>query len=528
MMNFTLARDVVGGEDPNISAASAHLNPGSSRVRRQPAALLVLALAIAFALAFGVTQAKPAVVAAAPIWPIPVDAAAGPPPMSALPAASDAAPPADRIADPVTVGAGCSGWYLQSTYGDRWPAGSTWWEYRCSYESTFYSNPCTSGACDAFCWYCYWETHGWTDYFYWNGSDAVFYGEAYSDSIVWEGGIAPDSSSADWWDAATAQWYRLGRYSLTVSRAGTGSGAVTSSSAGISCGDSCEASFEVGSTVSLTATPDASSVFTGWSRDCSGSGDCQVTMNQARAVTATFALKTFALAVSNQGAGSGQVSSSPAGISCGATCQVSFTAGTTVVLTATPDTSSVFAGWSADCSGTGTCQVTLDQARAVTATFKPNTAPAASFTVTCAGLACSFDGSGSSDSDGTIASHAWSFGDGASGTGPTASHSYAKPGSYTVTLTVTDNGGATATASIAVNPISLSARGHKQNGLQKVDLAWSGPSGMSFDVYRNGSKVTMVSTTAYTDAVGKGPGSYRYMVCASATSTCSNDAAVSF
>jgi len=55
-----------------------------------------------------------------------------------------------------------------------------------------------------------------------------------------------------------------------------------------------------------------------------------------------------------------------------------------------------------------------------------------------------FNGSGSSDPDGTITSYAWNFGDGTSGSGVTVSHSYAKPGTYTVTLTVTDNGGLTA------------------------------------------------------------------------------------
>jgi len=57
-----------------------------------------------------------------------------------------------------------------------------------------------------------------------------------------------------------------------------------------------------------------------------------------------------------------------------------------------------------------------------------------------------FDGSGSSDVDGTIASYAWDFGDGSTGTGVSPSHAYAAPGTYTVTLTVTDDGGLTASA----------------------------------------------------------------------------------
>jgi PKD repeat protein len=58
----------------------------------------------------------------------------------------------------------------------------------------------------------------------------------------------------------------------------------------------------------------------------------------------------------------------------------------------------------------------------------------------------SFDGSGSSDPDGSIASYAWDFGNGRTATTPTGSATYTQPGTYTVTLTVTDNRGATGTA----------------------------------------------------------------------------------
>ncbi|RBY95120.1 radical SAM protein [Blastococcus sp. TF02-8] len=74
----------------------------------------------------------------------------------------------------------------------------------------------------------------------------------------------------------------------------------------------------------------------------------------------------------------------------------------------------------------------------------PNAAPTAAFTSTSDGLALSVDGSGSSDPDGTVAGFAWSFGDGTSGAGATASHTYGAAGSYPVRLTVTDDDGATA------------------------------------------------------------------------------------
>ena len=66
-------------------------------------------------------------------------------------------------------------------------------------------------------------------------------------------------------------------------------------------------------------------------------------------------------------------------------------------------------------------------------------------------LIFSFDGSQSSDPDGSIVSYAWSFGDGTTGTGVTAQHTYASAGTYTVSLKVTDDDGATATATKAVS-----------------------------------------------------------------------------
>jgi PKD repeat protein len=74
-----------------------------------------------------------------------------------------------------------------------------------------------------------------------------------------------------------------------------------------------------------------------------------------------------------------------------------------------------------------------------------NASPVASFTVSCSALACTFDGSASSDSDGTIVAYGWNFGDGTVAPGPTATHSYSAAGSFTVILTVTDNGGMSGT-----------------------------------------------------------------------------------
>jgi PKD repeat protein len=76
-------------------------------------------------------------------------------------------------------------------------------------------------------------------------------------------------------------------------------------------------------------------------------------------------------------------------------------------------------------------------------TMVANASPTAVFTSSVNKLVVSFNGSGSSDSDGTVASYAWDFGDGANGTGASPNHTYASAGSYDVVLTVTDNEGGT-------------------------------------------------------------------------------------
>jgi PKD repeat protein len=87
-------------------------------------------------------------------------------------------------------------------------------------------------------------------------------------------------------------------------------------------------------------------------------------------------------------------------------------------------------GWGAD---TATVQVT-----------QPNQPPRAVINGPASGKvgeALNFNASGSSDSDGTIVSYAWTFGDGSTGNGLNVTHAYNAAGSYDITLTVTDNGG---------------------------------------------------------------------------------------
>src|SRR5262249_42704369 len=79
------------------------------------------------------------------------------------------------------------------------------------------------------------------------------------------------------------------QFPLTVTKADTGSGTVTSNPIGIRCGSTCSASFDQGIPVTLTAAAASGSTFTGWSGEgCSDTSTCTVSMTQARSVTATF------------------------------------------------------------------------------------------------------------------------------------------------------------------------------------------------------------------------------------------------
>lgn len=88
-----------------------------------------------------------------------------------------------------------------------------------------------------------------------------------------------------------------------------------------------------------------------------------------------------------------------------------------------------------------------------------NSAPAADFTVSCTDLTCDYDGSDSSDSDGSISGYDWDFGDGTTGTGETVSHTYGCGGTFSVNLTVTDDDGATDTSSQEVTVTDMDTDG---------------------------------------------------------------------
>jgi hypothetical protein len=156
----------------------------------------------------------------------------------------------------------------------------------------------------------------------------------------------------------------------------TGSGKVLSNP--IDCGSGAEicASRYVDSTlVILTATDSIYSAFTKWTGCDKGSDPsaktCTVTMDRAKTVTAKFTSYKLKVAKSGTGASAGTVTSDLSGIDCGTDCKEGYAPNTSVILTATTDSTVTFAGWSGGCAGAETtCTVTMSKAQAVTAKFK--------------------------------------------------------------------------------------------------------------------------------------------------------------
>lgn len=171
----------------------------------------------------------------------------------------------------------------------------------------------------------------------------------------------------------------ISQVDLVVQLSGTGTGSVAGN--GIDCGATCSTPLDVGTSVSLAATPDAGSRFGNWSGACTGTAGCNFTLSVTSTVTAEFT-KQWALSVSKSGGGNGTVSGN--GIDCGGTCSVLLDQGAAVSLAAAAAGGSVFIGWSGDCTGTGSCSPDMSAARSVDAMFVPSTQQYA-LTVTVSG-----------------------------------------------------------------------------------------------------------------------------------------------
>ncbi len=174
--------------------------------------------------------------------------------------------------------------------------------------------------------------------------------------IGWSGGITttinPITLTMDAAKSVTAT-FTLDQYALTTTTDGSGAGSVSLNPAG--------GVYDYGTAVTVTQSANTGSTFAGWSGACSGNGNCVVTMDAAKSVTATFTLDQYALTTTTDGSGAGLVSLNPAG--------GVYDYGTAVTVTHSANTGSTFTGWSGACAGTGDCVVIISQSSVVTATF---------------------------------------------------------------------------------------------------------------------------------------------------------------
>jgi hypothetical protein len=101
-----------------------------------------------------------------------------------------------------------------------------------------------------------------------------------------------------------------------------------------------------------------------------------------------------------------------------------------------------------------------------------STSPSAVWSNSCSGLACSFDGSGSTAPNATISSYAWTFGDGGTASGARVSHTYGAAGTYSVTLRITDSLGRSASSTRSITVTSGGATTASDTFGRSVSGGW--------------------------------------------------------
>jgi lysozyme len=197
-----------------------------------------------------------------------------------------------------------------------------------------------------------WGGHGWT-FWQWTSKGTV----AGIDTLV----------DRDRFNGGNLQHGRIASVTVTPRPGGMVTGPR------ISCGgaaSTCTRLADPDRVVTLTAVPDQGATLMRWTGACAPAGSaptCDVTALGAKTASAVFG---FPVELERQGSGAGTVTSSPSGLSCGATCTATFAAGSTIDLTATPDSASAFTGWSGGCAGLAhTCAVSISAPTTVGATF---------------------------------------------------------------------------------------------------------------------------------------------------------------
>ena len=173
---------------------------------------------------------------------------------------------------------------------------------------------------------------------------------------------------------ANAQGGAPGPWDVTVTKSGAGTGTVTDGAEGdLDCGVTCTETYADSTSVTLTATADTGSdpgVWTGGGCSGAASTPCTFSIDSDRVVDASFDLEQETLTIVIAGSGTGEVTSSPAGITCPGDCTEVYDDSTVVTLSTNPTGGSTFAGWSGDADCTDG-SVTMTVAVNCTATFDP-------------------------------------------------------------------------------------------------------------------------------------------------------------
>ena len=169
-------------------------------------------------------------------------------------------------------------------------------------------------------------------------------------------------------------------FPLTVETFGTGSGTVECE---VESGpaEPCEEEYAEGTEISLVADADPGSEFTEWLEDCSGTGSCELTMDEAHSVTALFEAEPeeFALNIEELGSGSGTVEcEAQEGLE---PCQAIYPAGTELTVLGTPDPGSEFVEFGGDCEP-AECHLTMDEEHTVSLLFELEEPPEEEFSLT--------------------------------------------------------------------------------------------------------------------------------------------------
>ena len=155
-----------------------------------------------------------------------------------------------------------------------------------------------------------------------------------------------------------------------------GPGKVSSDDGKIDCsndGGKCSYDYEIGSSVSLTATPNADAGFVSWSQDASGvDKTIDLKIEKTTNISAEFAATNGKIMLRLSVNGAGKVTSTDGKINCGGSnnnCSAEYEKDAIVNLHPVPDSGESFQSWGGDCSGTGDCKITMSKTKTVSATF---------------------------------------------------------------------------------------------------------------------------------------------------------------